>query len=80
MPPRDENVPPSTATEAVLVPSMEMPRDATEVNGIDFNKFHDKPVTAEDLLDGMENMGFQSSSLCEAVRIINEMVGDLLRI
>ncbi|KAJ2899430.1 uncharacterized protein MKZ38_003045 [Zalerion maritima] len=69
----NSNGPPSAAKDAVLVPSVEMPAEAIEVSGIDFNKFHDKPVTAEDLYEGMKSAGFQSTSLCQAVDIINEM-------
>ncbi|TPX08840.1 uncharacterized protein E0L32_009658 [Thyridium curvatum] len=67
------NQPPAQATDAVLVPSMEMPKGAQKVEELDFNKFADKTITAEDLLQGMKHMGFQASSVAEAVRIINEM-------
>ena len=68
-----EQQPPSAATEAVLVQSVEMPKDAQQVEELDFNKFKGRPLTADDLLQGMKHMGFQASSMCEAVRIINEM-------
>lgn len=71
------NQPPAQATDAVLVPSMEMPKGAQKVEELDFNKFADKTITAEDLLQGMKHMGFQASSVAEAVRIINEMVSTL---
>ncbi|KAL1840082.1 hypothetical protein VTJ49DRAFT_817 [Mycothermus thermophilus] len=67
------NAPPSAATEAVLVKSVEMPGDAQKVEELDFNKFKGRPITADDLLQGMKHMGFQASAMCEAVRIINEM-------
>ncbi|KAK4186123.1 putative deoxyhypusine synthase [Podospora australis] len=67
------NQPPSAATEAVLVQSIEMPEDAQKVEELDFNKLKGRPITADDLLQGMKHMGFQASSMCEAVRIINEM-------
>lgn len=70
----DPNAPPSGATDAVLVKSEEMPKDAQKVEELDFNNFKGRPVTAEDLFLGMKNMGFQASSMCEAVRIINDMV------
>ncbi|SPQ27226.1 150e16c7-f2d7-48ea-8663-9731e2c82732 [Thermothielavioides terrestris] len=67
------NAPPSTATEAVLVKSVEMPADAQKVEELDFNKFKGRPITVDDLYQGMKHMGFQASSMCEAIRIINEM-------
>ncbi|KAK4159471.1 putative Deoxyhypusine synthase [Cladorrhinum sp. PSN259] len=70
---QQQQQPPSAATEAVLVQSIEMPEDAQKVEELDFNKFKGRPITADDLLQGMKHMGFQASSMCEAVRIINEM-------
>ncbi|KEZ41865.1 Homospermidine synthase (spermidine-specific) [Scedosporium apiospermum] len=67
-----QNQPPTAATDAVLVSSDEMPKDAQKVEELDFNKLK-RPITAEDLLDGMRHMGFQASSIAEAVRIINDM-------
>ena len=67
--------PPSAATEAVLVKSVDMPEDAQKVEELDFNKLKGRPITVDDLYHGMKNMGFQASSMCEAIRIINEMVG-----
>lgn len=69
----NSDAPPSAATEAVLVKSEEMPADAQKVEELDFNKFKG-PITAENLFEGMRHMGFQASSMCEAVRIINDMV------
>jgi deoxyhypusine synthase len=68
------NAPPAAATEAVLVKSVEMPDDAQKVEELDFNKFKGRPITADDLLQGMKHMGFQASAMCEAIRIINDMV------
>ncbi len=68
------NLPPTEATNAVLVPSVEMPEGSQKVEELDFNKFKGRPITAEDLYEGMKHMGFQASSMGEAVRIINEMV------
>jgi deoxyhypusine synthase len=65
--------PPSQAHDAVLVKSEDMPADAQKVEELDFNNF-EGPVTAQDLLHGMRHMGFQASSIGEAVRIINDMV------
>ncbi|KAL5611921.1 uncharacterized protein BROUX77_002077 [Berkeleyomyces rouxiae] len=67
-----QDVRPSGAAAAVLVKSDEMPADAQKVEELDFNKIKG-PITAEDLLKGMTNMGFQASSIAEAVRIINGM-------
>ena len=65
---------PSSVTDAVLVPSNEMPVGAQEVEELDFNKFAGRPITVDDLMSGMNNMGFQATSIGEAVRIINDMV------
>jgi hypothetical protein len=67
-------VPPSAATDAVLVPSNEMPKGSKKVEGIDFNKLAGGAITIDDLMSGMMNMGFQASSIGEAVQIINDMV------
>jgi deoxyhypusine synthase len=69
----DGQAPTSAATDAVLVKSDEMPPDAQKVEELDFNKIKG-PITAEHLLLGMKNMGFQASAMAEAVRIINDMV------
>ncbi|RDA94791.1 hypothetical protein CP533_4265 [Ophiocordyceps camponoti-saundersi (nom. inval.)] len=66
------SAPPSTATGAVLKPSDSMPPEAQPVEDFDFNLLKG-PVTADDLLQGMRNMGFQASSMAEAIRIINDM-------
>ncbi|KAF8861521.1 Deoxyhypusine synthase [Acephala macrosclerotiorum] len=69
----NQGAPPSTVTDAVLVPSNEMPKDAQKVEELDFNKFSGRPITVDDLISGMNHMGFQASSIGEAVRIINDM-------
>ncbi|KAL2259036.1 hypothetical protein VTK26DRAFT_7432 [Humicola hyalothermophila] len=69
----DSNIPPSAATEAVLVKSVEMPEGSQKVEELDFNKLKGRPITVDDLFQGMKHMGFQASSMCEAIRIINEM-------
>lgn len=68
------NLPPSEATNAVLVPSDELPEGAQKVEEIDFNAFKGRPITVDDMMEGMKHMGFQASSMAEAVRIINDMV------
>jgi deoxyhypusine synthase len=65
---------PSSVTDAVLVPSNEMPEGSQKVEELDFNKFAGRDITVDDLISGMNNMGFQASSIGEAVRIINDMV------
>jgi deoxyhypusine synthase len=72
--PEASGAPPSSVTEAVLVPSSEMPVGAQKVEELDFNKFAGQPITVDDLMSGMNHMGFQASSIGEAVRIINDMV------
>ncbi|KAI9901793.1 hypothetical protein N3K66_003610 [Trichothecium roseum] len=52
-----------------------MPHDAQRVEELDFNKLKSRggPITAEDLSLGMRHMGFQATSVGEAIRIINDM-------
>ncbi|KAF3042176.1 Deoxyhypusine synthase [Didymella heteroderae] len=64
---------PSGATDAVLKPSEPVPADAKEVHGIDFNQYANRSITVEELIGGYSNMGFQATSVGEAVRIINGM-------
>jgi deoxyhypusine synthase len=65
---------PSNATDAVLKPSDPISETAKEVQGIEFNKYAQRGITVEELVGGMANMGFQATSVGEAVRIINDMV------
>ena len=70
---------PSGATDAVLRPSEPVADDAREVQGIDFDNYADHSITVDELVAGMASMGFQATSVGEAVRIIEGMVGqDLL--
>lgn len=71
------SAPPELATGAVLVPSIDMPEGAQKVEELDFNKFRGRAITVEEMLDGMKHMGFQASSMAEAIRIINDMVSDV---
>ncbi|KAF2810973.1 Deoxyhypusine synthase [Mytilinidion resinicola] len=64
---------PSGATDAVLKRSDPVPDGARQVEGIDFDKYGDRPITVEELVSGMSSMGFQATSVGEAVRIINDM-------
>jgi hypothetical protein len=66
---------PTGATDAVLKPSEPVPEGAQEVQGIDFNQYASRSITVEELVGGYANMGFQATSVGEAVRIINDMVG-----
>ena len=70
-------LPPTTATGAVLVESVPIPKEwsSREVKGIDFNDFAGQDVTATDLIQGMAKIGFQASNVTKACDIINEMVG-----
>ena len=69
---------PSSVTDAVLVQSSGMPEGSRKVEELDFNEFAGRQITVEDLIGGMNNMGFQASSVGEAVRIINDMVRPIL--
>ncbi|CRJ90164.1 hypothetical protein BN1723_002999 [Verticillium longisporum] len=68
----ESNAPPAAATDAVLVVSEEMPEGAQKVQELDFDDL-DGDITADDLLRGMRYMGFQATSLADAIRIINDM-------
>jgi deoxyhypusine synthase len=70
----EDGTAPKLATDAVLKPSQAVPEGSREVRGIDFDDFKDGSISVDSLVAGMANMGFQASSLAEAVRIINEMV------
>lgn len=70
----NSNAAPTAAKDAVLVKSGAMPDGSQKVEDFDFNKFNGGPISAEELLQGMQHMGFQASSIGEAVRIINDMV------
>lgn len=71
---QNPNAPPVEATNAVLVPSDELPKDAQKVEEIDFNAFKGRPITVDDIMQSMGNMGFQASAMGDAVNIINKMV------
>lgn len=67
--------PPSKATDAVLVHSAPIPNDAREVKGIDWAAL---PTETRSIISsfvlGLSEQGFQSSSIGDAIRIINNMV------
>ena len=73
-PASNSNLPPSEATNAVLVPSAELPKGVQKVEEIDFNDFKGKQITVDDVIQRMSHVGFQATSMGEAVRIINDMV------
>lgn len=66
---------PTAATDAVLKPSDPVPDNAIPVKGIEFNEFADRNITVAELVDGMSNAGFQASSIGQAVKIVDGMVG-----
>ena len=66
--------PPSSATTAVLVPSIAMPDNVRKVRGVDFNDYTEVDITVPELVAHMSTMGFQASAVADAVRLIDEMV------
>lgn len=65
---------PAGATDAVLKPSDPVPEGAQEVKGVEFNDYAGRSITVEELVAGMENMGFQATSVGQAVKVIEGMV------
>lgn len=67
---------PSTATDAVLKPSDPVPDGARQVKGIEFDDYarSGRSITVQELVAGMETMGFQATSVGQAVRVIDSMV------
>lgn len=68
---------PSSVADAVLVQG-EMPAGSQKVEELDFNKLAGRPITVDELINPMSNMGFQASAIGDAVRIINDMASFLL--
>jgi deoxyhypusine synthase len=68
---------PLSVMDAVLKKSEAMPEGSQKVEELDFNQFAGRSITVEDMVGGMNNMGFQASAIGEAVRIINEMVSQI---
>ena len=66
----------STTQAAVLKPSDPVPEDARTVQGIDFNDYQDAPITVEEMVKNMSSMGFQASAVGDAVRVVDDMVGE----
>lgn len=63
---------PSSAQSAVLMRSEPMPTDAKQAMGPQFDT--QDPRDLFGVLDSMATMGFQGTSVAEAVRIIERMV------
>ncbi|KIR54595.1 deoxyhypusine synthase [Cryptococcus gattii Ru294] len=53
----------------VIFPSEEIPEDAVDVKGPDFNK----PIDLEALLKSYETIGFQATGLARAIQVVDEM-------
>lgn len=70
-----DSAPPAKATDAVLVSSDPVSKDAREVKGIDWAALptESRSIIADFVLN-LSGQGFQSSSIGDAVRIINDMV------
>ncbi|KAL9068242.1 MAG: hypothetical protein Q9157_006571 [Trypethelium eluteriae] len=68
-----ESVVPSEATSAVLKASEPVEQGARKVQGIEFDQFKSRDITVQELVEGMGGMGFQATSIGEAIRIINDM-------
>lgn len=71
----DMTAPPSKATDAVLVASDPVPDDARQVQGIDWAAMTpDHRNVIANFVNNLSGQGFQSSSIGDAVRIVNDMV------
>ncbi|KAK3068327.1 Deoxyhypusine synthase [Teratosphaeriaceae sp. CCFEE 6253] len=68
-----EGAAPTSATDAVLKPSDPIPASALPVKGLDFDAFKGRDITAAEMVDSMANMGFQATSVGQAVKIIDGM-------
>ncbi|KAL1392077.1 Deoxyhypusine synthase [Phyllosticta capitalensis] len=62
-------------TDAVLKPSDPVPDGARQVKGIEFDDYarSGRSITVQELVAGMETMGFQATSVGQAVRVIDSM-------
>ena len=68
--------PRSTTKAAVLKPSDPIPESVQAVHGIDFDNHRHAPITVEAMVAGLSNMGFQASAVADAVRVVDDMVGE----
>ncbi|KAL8690426.1 MAG: hypothetical protein Q9218_004126 [Villophora microphyllina] len=64
---------PETTADAVLKQSAQVSAEARVIQGFDFEDYEDRALTVEELVGKMAVMGFQSTAISEAVRIINDM-------
>ncbi|KAL5340672.1 deoxyhypusine synthase [Aspergillus crustosus] len=71
--PPPNNALPTSVTDAVLVASEPVPEGTHKVSGVDFEQFQGRDITVAEMVDNMKYMGFQSSAVAEAARIINDM-------
>lgn len=71
---KQDSAVPTGAAQAVLKPSDPPPEDATEVKGINFDHYAEKNISVADMVEAMEHMGFQASSVGQAAKVINGMV------
>lgn len=65
---------PTGVADAVLKPSDPVPAEAIPVKGLDFDAFADRNITVAELIENLKNVGFQATSVGQAVDIINGMV------
>ena len=74
------SAPPSQAKDAVLLQSEPVSEDAQQVKGINWAALppEHRSIIA-DFVGDLGQQGFQSSSIADAVQIINEMVRQLER-
>jgi deoxyhypusine synthase len=72
-----DSAPPEKATGAVLVPSEPVSEDARQVKGIDWTALpSEQRHIIADFVKGLTGQGFQSSSIGDAIDIINDMVSE----
>lgn len=70
------SAPPTQAKDAVLVASEPMPEGVRQVKGIEWNALSPEHLNiVSSFVESLTGQGFQSSSIGDAIRIINDMVG-----
>lgn len=65
---------PAGVTDAVLKPSDPVPAEAIPVKGLDFDAYADRNITVAELVENLKNVGFQATSIGQAVDIVDGMV------
>lgn len=65
---------PAGVTDAVLKPSDPVPAEAIPVKGLDFDAYADRNITVAELVEHLKNVGFQATSIGQAVDIVDGMV------